>query len=215
MSCHSCLALTGGTSFMVYYSANIWRGHRVGPGLNTSDLGEEEKEERGEEWAFKTVVACQGSVKKQEQLLALQHWGEKFSSSCHLVPLYTSCCFIFFLKGCCSGSNGFLIKQKWMFVATAVAKRKEGKGGHTRQVAMPVTHSLSRVCPPRDGLHVSSSANHKQHVKPPPLPPVFFPVICWKGLLVFLWYSSFKYDAYCWIKTKAIVLKPWVYQNLR
>lgn len=157
MSCHSCLALTGGTSFMVYYSANIWRGHRVGPGLNTSDLGEEEKEERGEEWAFKTVVACQGSVKKQEQLLALQHWGEKFSSSCHLVPLYTSCCFIFFLKGCCSGSNGFLIKQKWMFVATAVAKRKEGGGGTPSKSRCP-SLTVSAVCVLRETAYMSHQA---------------------------------------------------------
>lgn len=44
-----------------------------------------------------------------------------------------------------------------MFVAT-------GGGGQT-PVLRPVTHNLARVCPPLEGLHVSSAANHETHVR--------------------------------------------------
>lgn len=44
-----------------------------------------------------------------------------------------------------------------MFVAT-------GGGGRT-PVLCPVTHNLARVCPPLEGLHVSSAANHETHVR--------------------------------------------------
>lgn len=39
-----------------------------------------------------------------------------------------------------------------------------GGGGQT-VVLYPVTQNLNRVCPPPEGLHVSSAANHETDVR--------------------------------------------------
>lgn len=70
-----------------------------------------------------------------------------------------------------------------------------GGGGRT-PVLCPVTHNLARVCPPLEGLHVSSAANHDTHVRRAEEHRFFFFHLCCfsglKGPDVFLLMSSVK-----------------------